>query len=264
MVAGAVVPVYNLAFKPVPTPEAGKTAITLPKLILDRQTLVDIYNGTVTTWNDPKIIALNPGLKDYIPAAAITTVHRSDSSGTTEIFTRALTSFSPDWKAGGASSVQWPGKGLGGKGNAGVAADVIATPNSIGYVELAYAISNGMSYAQLVNQAGKTVTANGDSVNAAMAEFAGAFNDKLNATIVDGKSDGAWPISGYTYIILHTTSMTDCVKAQKILDFLKWAQTDPAAQKAAATLGYSVLPDAVRTSVLAKLAEVTCNGLPLK
>ena len=264
MVAGAVVPVYNLAFKPVPTPEAGKTAITLPKLILDRQTLVDIYNGTVTTWNDPKIIALNPGLKDYIPAAAITTVHRSDSSGTTEIFTRALTSFSPDWKAGGASSVQWPGKGLGGKGNAGVAADVIATPNSIGYVELAYAISNGMSYAQLVNQAGKTVTANGDSVNAAMAEFAGAFNDKLNATIVDGKSDGAWPISGYTYIILHTTSMTDCVKAQKILDFLKWAQTDPAAQKAAATLGYSVLPDAVRTSVLAKLAEVTCNSLPLK
>ena len=98
----------------------------------------------------------------------------------------------------------------------------------------------------------------------AMAEFAGAFNDKLNATIVDGKSDGAWPISGYTYIILHTTSMTDCVKAQKIIDFLKWDQADPAAQKAAATLGYSVLPDAVRTSVLAKLAEVTCNGQPLK
>jgi phosphate transport system substrate-binding protein len=265
MLAGAVVPVYNIAFKSVPTPEAGKTAISLPKLILDRQTLVDIYNGTVTMWDDPKIIALNPGLKDYMPAgAAITTVHRSDGSGTTEIFTKALTSFSPDWKAGGAQSVQWPGKGLGGKGNAGVAAAVISTPNSIGYVELSYAISNSMSYAQLVNQAGKTVTANADSVNAAMAEFANAFTDKLTATLVDGKSDGAWPITGYTYIILHTTSMQDCVKAEKIVDFLKWAQTDPAAQEAAAKLGYSILPDAVRTSVLAKLAQVTCNGQPLK
>ena len=264
MLAGAVVPVYNITFKPVPTPEAGKTAITLPKLILDRQTLADIYNGTVTMWNDPKIIALNPGLKDYMPATAIATVHRSDSSGTTEIFTKALTSFSADWKAGGASSVQWPGKGLGGKGNAGVAAQVINTPNSIGYVELSYAIANSMSYAQMVNQAGKTVTANGDSVAAAMTEFANAFSDKLTATIVDGKSEGAWPISGYTYIILHTTSMTDCVKAQKIVDFLKWAQTDAGSQSSAAKLGYSVLPDAVRTNVLAKLAQVTCNGQPLK
>lgn len=264
MVAGAVVPVYNIAFAPVPTPAAGAKAITLPKLILDRQTLVDIYNGVVTSWNDPKIVALNPGLKDYLPAAAITTVHRSDASGTTEIFTKSLTSFSTDWKAGGAQSVQWPGKGLGGKGNAGVAAAVINTPNSIGYVELAYAISNSMSYAQMVNQAGKTVDANGASVQAGMAEFANAFTDKLTAVIVDGKSDGAWPIAGYTYIILHTTSMQDCVKAQKIVDFLKWAQTDPAAQAAAAKLGYSVLPDAVRTNVLAKLAQVTCNGQPLK
>ena len=264
MVAGAVVTVYNIAFKPVPTPEAGKTAIKLPALVLDRQTLVDIYNAKVTMWNDPKIMALNPGLKDYMPAAAITTVHRSDSSGTTEIFTKSLTSFSPDWKAGGASSVQWPGKGLGGKGNAGVAAAVITTPNSIGYVELSYAISNSMSYAQLVNQAGKTVTAKGDSVQAAMAEFASAFTPKLTATIVDGKSEGAWPIAGYTYIILHTTSMQDCTKAQKIVDFIKWAQTDPTAQKAATSLGYSVLPDAVRTTVLGSLANVTCNGQPLK
>jgi len=263
MVAGAVVPVYNIAFKSVPTPAAGQTTIALPALILDRQTLVDIYYAKVTKWNDPKIIALNPGLADYLPDAAITTVHRSDASGTTEIFTKSLTSFSPDWTAGGASSVQWPGKGLGGKGNAGVAAQVIANPNSIGYVELAYAISNGMSYAQLVNQAGKTVTANSASVNAAMAEFANAFTDKLTATIVDGKSDGAWPITGYTYIILHTTSMTDCVKAQKIVDFLVWAQTDPAAQKAATTLGYSVLPDAVRQQVLTQLGQFTCNGTPV-
>jgi phosphate transport system substrate-binding protein len=261
MVAGAVVPVYNISFQPVPTPAAGAAVITLPKLILDRQTLVDIYNGVVTKWNDPKILALNPGLVNYLPDAAITTVHRSDSSGTTEIFTKALTSFSSDWKAGGASSVQWPGRGLGGKGNAGVAAQVIANPNSIGYVELAYALSNNMSVAQLVNKAGKTVTANSASVNAAMTEFANAFTDKLTATIVDGSSAGAWPITGYTYIILHTTSMTDCVKAQKLLEFLKWAQTDSGAQSGATSLGYSVLPDAVRTNVLAKLAEVTCNGL---
>ncbi len=260
MVAGAVVPVYNISFQPVPIPVAGAAAIVLPKLILDRQTLVDIYNGKVTKWNDPAIIALNPGLKDYLPDAAITTVHRSDGSGTTEIFTKALTSFSSDWKAGGASSVQWPGQGLGGKGNAGVAAQVIANPNSIGYVELAYALSNGMSAAQLVNKAGKTVTANGASVNAAMTEFANVFTDKLTATIVDGSSAGAWPITGYTYIILHTTSMTDCVKAQKLLEFLKWAETDSGAQNGATSLGYSVLPDAVRINVLAKLAEVTCNG----
>jgi len=263
MVAGAVVPVYNIAFKPVPTPAAGQTAIVLPKLILDRQILVDIYNGKVTKWKDPKIVALNPALVDYLPDAAITTVHRSDGSGTTEIFTKGLTSFSPDWTAGGASSVQWPGQGLGGKGNAGVAAQVIANPNSIGYVELAYALSNGMSVAQLVNKAGKTVTANGASVQAAMADPAFTFTDKLTATIVDSGVDGAWPITGYTYIILHTTSMTDCVKAQKLLEFLQWAQTDSAAQSGATTLGYSVLPDAVRTSVLAKLAELTCNGQPV-
>jgi hypothetical protein len=97
-----------------------------------------------------------------------------------------------------------------------------------------------------------------------MTEFANAFDAKLTATIVDGKSDGAWPISGYTYIILHTTSMTDCVKAQKIINFLKWAQTDSSAQAAATKLGYSVLPDAVRANVLAKLAQVTCNGQPLQ
>jgi phosphate transport system substrate-binding protein len=264
MVAGAVVPVYNIAFKPVATPAAGATATSLPKLILDRQTLVDIYDGKVTSWNDPEIMALNPGLKDFMPSAPITTVHRSDASGTTEIFTRALTAFSKDWTAGAAQSVQWPGKGLGGKGNAGVAAAVINTSNSIGYVELSYAISNSMSYVQMVNKAGKTVSANGDSVKSAMADFATTFTDKLTNNIQDGAGDGTWPIAGYTYIILHTTSMSDCVKAQKIIDFLKWAQTDTAAQAAAAKLGYSVLPDTVRTNVLATLAKVTCNGTPLK
>jgi phosphate transport system substrate-binding protein len=267
MLAGAVVNVYNIAFKPVPTPAAGAATMTLPKLILDRQTLVDIYNAKVTRWNDPKIVTLNPELASYLPDASITVVHRSDGSGTTEIFTKALTSFSTEWTAGGASSVEWPvdkaGNGIGGKGNQGVAAAVINTPNSIGYVELSYAKSNGMSFASMINKGRKTVVANAASVEAAMAEFANGFTDQLTATIVDGSSDGAWPISGYTYLILHTTSMTDCVKAQKLLEFLNWTQTDAGAQSAAASLGYSVLPETVRQTVLAKLGEVTCNGQPV-
>ena len=267
MVAGAEVLAYNIAFKPVPTPAAGATAVALPKLILGRQLLVDIYNAKVTMWNDPEIVALNPGLADYLPAAPITTIHRSDGSGTTDIFTHALTAFSSDWTAGAAQSIQWPGKNnLGGKGNAGVAAAILSTPNSIGYVEIAYAISNSMTYAQMVNKAGKTVSANGASINADMADFSTIFdnNPKLIAYIPDGGGDGSWPITGYTYLILHTTSMTDCTKAQAIVDFIKWAQTDPTAQKAATTLVYSILPDAVRTVVLATLGKVTCNGQPVK
>lgn len=267
MVASAVVVVYNIAFKPMPTPVAPATATPLPKLILDRQTLVDIYNAKIKNWNDPAIVALNPDLKDYLPDAQITVAHRSDGSGTTEIFTKSLTSFSKDWTAGGAQSVEWPvdkaGNGVGGKGNAGVAATVIGTPNSIGYVEIAYAVSNSMTYADLINKAGKKVTANADSIAADMTDGANAFTDKLTATIVDGAGDGSWPITGYTYLILHTTSMTDCVKAGKLLDYINWSLTDATAATRASKLGYAVLPDAIRTKVLAKLGEVTCNGTPV-
>ncbi len=262
MLAGAVVVIYNFT----PAKEYPKD-FKAPALILDRQTLVDIFNAKVTKWNDPAIVALNPDLADYLPAETITAVHRSDGSGTTEIFTKALTAFSADWTAGGASSVEWPvdkaGNGVGGKGNAGVAAAVINTPNSLGYVELSYAVSNKLAYADMINKAGQKVTANADSVASAMADFAGAFSDKLTATIVDGEGAGSYPIVGYTYIILHTTSMTDCVKAEKLLQFLQWALTDPAATKRASDLGYSVLPDAVREQVFAKFGEVTCNGAPV-
>ncbi len=262
MLAGAVVVIYN--FAPAKEYPADFKA---PKLILDRQTLVDIYNAKVTKWNDPAIVALNPDLADYLPAETITAVHRSDGSGTTEIFTKALTAFSADWTAGGASSIEWPvdkaGNGVGGKGNAGVAASVINTPNSLGYVELSYAVSNNLAFADLINKAGQKVTANADSVASAMADFSSAFSDKLTATIVDGEGAGSYPIVGYTYIILHTTSMTDCVKAEKLLNFLQWALTDPSAISRAGTLGYSVLPDAVREQVFAKFGEVTCNGAPV-
>jgi phosphate transport system substrate-binding protein len=265
MVASAVVVIYNIAWaKPIPTPVAPATT---PKLILDRQTLVDIYNGKVNKWNDAAIVALNPDLKDYLPDAQITAVHRSDASGTTEIFTKALTSFSAEWKAGGASAVEWPvdkaGNGIGGKGNQGVAAAVINTPNALGYTEISFATSNGLAFADLINKAGKEVTANAASIAADMTDFADAFDARLTATIVDGKGDGSWPITGYTYLILHTTSMTDCVKAAKLLEYIHWSLTDKSAAERASKLGYAVLPEAIRAKVTAKLGEVTCNGAPV-
>lgn len=257
MLAGAVVVIYTL---PDLAPED-------PALILDRQTLVDIYNGKVNKWNDTAIATLNPFLAAKLPDATITVVHRSDGSGTTEIFTKALAAFSQDWIAGAGSSIEWPvdkaGNGIGGKGNQGVAATVINTPNSLGYVELSYAVSNKLPFAQMVNKAGNTVKADADTLQSAMADFAGAFDAKLTATIVDAEGANSWPISGYTYIILHTQSMDDCIKAQKLLEFLNWALTDEGAIKRASDLGYAPLPQNVVNIVLTKLGEVTCNGQPL-
>jgi phosphate transport system substrate-binding protein len=259
MLAGAVVPIYNLSDL---TPED-------PGLVLDGDTLTGIYNGVITSWDNPAIVALNPELASKLTDKPITAVHRSDGSGTTEIFTKFLASVSEDWKnnVGAGPAIEWPvdkaGNGIGGKGNQGVAAAVQNTPNSIGYVELSYAVSNNIPFAQMVNQAGKTVTADAASLASAMDDFSGNFSDKLTTDIVNGPGEGTWPIAGYTYIILHTTSMQDCTKAQKLLEYLNWALTDPGAAQRASDLGYSVLPDSVRQQVLAKLGEVTCNGQPV-
>ena len=259
MLAGAVVPIYNLFDL---TPED-------PGFVLDGDTLTGIYNGAITSWDNPAIVALNPELASKLTDKPITAVHRSDGSGTTEIFTKFLASVSEDWKnnVGAGPAIEWPvdkaGNGIGGKGNQGVAAAVQNTPNSIGYVELSYAVSNNIPFAQMVNQAGKTVTADAASLASAMDDFSGNFSDKLTTDIVNGPGEGTWPIAGYTYIILHTTSMQDCTKAQKLLEYLNWALTDPGAAQRASDLGYSVLPDSVRQQVLAKLGEVTCNGQPV-
>src|ERR1043165_7823061 len=163
VLAGAVVIIYNI--------EPSKdypSDFKVPALVLDRQLLVDIYNGTVNQWNDPRIVALNPQLADYLPDAAITVLHRSDASGTTELLTKALTAFSPDWAAGSATAVDWPvdqtGKGVGANGSQGVAEAVINTGNSLGYVELSYALSNRLTYADMINKAGRKVTANAESL----------------------------------------------------------------------------------------------------
>jgi len=258
ILAGAVVLTYN-----IPELDPSKD----PAVILDGNTLVGIYNSTITTWNDPAILALNPQIASKLPAKQITVVHRSDGSGTTEIFTNALASFSTAWTAGHGTTIQWPadqsGHGIGGKGSQGVTAAVQNTPYAIGYVEYSYASANKLPFAQMVNQAGKTVSASPDSVKAAMTDFANSFTPQLTAVIVNPTGDASWPIAGYTYSILHMTSMTDCVKAQKLVEFVHWFLTDSGATTQATTLGFVPLPDLVLQQVLAKLSQVTCNGQPV-
>ena len=259
MIAGAVVPIYNID---------GLTSDD-PALILSREVLVGIFDGSINNWSDPAIAALNPSLAGKLPDSGITVVHRSDGSGTTEIFTKALASFSPDWAAnvGAGSSVEWPvdkaGNGVGGKGNQGVAAAVQNTANSIGYVELSYAVSNKIPFAQMINKAGSIVTADAASLQSAMADFAGSFSDRLTTDIVDGPGAGSWPIAGYTYLVLHTSTMEDCTRAAKLLEYIQWTLTDPGAAQRASDLGYAVLPEAVQQQVLGTLGEVTCSGAPV-
>ena len=260
MLAGAVVPIYNIDLGGMEEP---------PMLVLDRETLAGIYSATITSWDDPAIVALNPDLADALPSASITVAHRSDGSGTSEIFTKALAAFSQDWAdtVGYGSSVEWPvdqaGNGIGGKGNQGVAAAVQNTPNSIGYVELAYAVANKITFASMVNKSGNTVIASAETLQSAMADFAGSFTPELTTNIVDGEGADSWPIAGYTYLVLHTTSMDDCTVASKLLEYVHWALTDGGAAQRAADLGYAVLPENVRDLVLAKLGEVTCDGNPV-
>jgi phosphate transport system substrate-binding protein len=258
--AGAIVPIFNLA------PEVTTT------LTLDGPTMVGIYLGKITKWSDPAIKALNPDAN--LPDKPITVVHRSDGSGTTEAFTKYLAAVSDDWKngPGAGQSVQWPvdkaGNGVGGKGNAGVAAAVQNTPYSIGYVELSYATANKIAFAKMVNAAGKTVTANAESLQSAMADFGDKFSDKLTIDrISNGPGDKTWPISTYTYQVLYMDQKSDpqlgCAKVEKYLDWVHWFLTDSGAAKRATDLGYAVLPDGVRAKVFDKLAQVTCDGKPV-
>ena len=257
--AGAVVLIYN-----VKEITAGLT--------LDGATVADIYLGKIKQWNDPAIARLNPDLK--LPDQPISVVHRSDGSGTTEIFTKFLSAVSEEWKNGpkAGSSVEWPvdkaGNGIGGKGNPGVAAAVQNTPYSIGYVELSYAVANKIAFADMINKAGKKVKADAGSLQAAMADFGDAFDDKLTVnSISNGGGENSWPIAGYTYMIVYRDMAPDktygCAKPQKFLDFVYWALTDAGAAKRAADLGYATLPESVRAKVFATLAQVTCEGKPM-
>jgi len=252
IVAGAVVPAFNV------TDTAGQK---VQELTFSRAVLANIFLGKITKWNDPAIQSLNS--KVLLPNKAITVAHRSDGSGTTDIFTKALSAFSTEWasKVGHGQTVQWP-TGLGGSGNAGVAAIIKNTPASIGYVELAYAVSNKLSYGLMINKSNATVRANGQSIVSAMSDFSGGFSAKLTEDIVDAPGARSWPIAAYTYLVLHL-KQTDCAKAGTLLTYMQWTLTDPVAGGIATSLGYAQLPGEVRAQTLSRMKTVTCNGAPV-
>ena len=222
--------------------------------------IADIYLGKIKKWNDPVLVAANPGIQ--LPDKDIIVVHRSDGSGTTYIFSDYLSSVSPDWKqkVGVGTSVQWP-VGLGGKGNEGVYGTVIQNEGAIGYVELAYASQNKAVLNLLQNKSQEYIEPSLASTQAAMADFGSKLGDKLAISIVDGPGKQSYPIAGYTYILLYMDQQ-DCTKAQKLIEFFKWAYSD-AGDKDATELLYVSLPKEIKDQVNAKLAQITCQGKPL-
>lgn len=240
-VLGAVAVTYNL-------PE-----LTAP-LRISGQVLGDIFAGRIRKWNDPKLAALNPGVK--LPATDILVVHRSDGSGTTFVFTDYLATVSPSWAAGPGrgKEVAWP-VGLGGKGNEGVAGQVKQTPGSVGYVELAYAKQNKLPFASVQNAAGNFIAPSPDGMTAAAAAVAESLpgNTDYRLSIVNAKGAQAYPISSFTWILVYA-QQSDSVKGRKLRDFLRWALTEGESQ--AASLDYAPLPASMATRLTARLDSI--------
>src|SRR5918997_244276 len=252
---GSVVPAYNL-------PIEG--------LKLTGPILADIFLGKITKWNDPKIQSINSGLS--LPADDIVVVHRSDGSGTTFVWTDYLSNVSSAWEqqVGKGKSVQWP-VGVGAPGNEGVANSINTTPNSIGYVELAYAITTGMKHASVENQAGNFIQGSLNSTEAAVASAASSLpaGDQpwTNVTMVNAPGADSYPIASFSYLLLYkdlTTnpSLNDQNKAQNLVDFINWAITD--GQQFAPDLAYVPLPEVVVQNVQETLGGLTFNGAPLQ
>jgi phosphate transport system substrate-binding protein len=229
VVIGGIVAVVNL-----PGLEPGQLKLTGP-------ILADIFAGKVKSWSDPTIAKINPGLK--LPGANIAVVHRSDGSGTSFNFTHYLSQVSPAWKSGPGEgkTVSWP-TGVGGKGNEGVAGYVKQIPNSIGYVEYAYVVQNGMNYAALQNAAGAFVSPSAQTFSnaAETANWAGAQD--FNLVMTNAAGPNAYPITATTFILMPRQSK-DKAKADAALNFFRYAlaQGQPQAQK----LDYVPLPDAL-------------------
>ena len=244
-VLGAVVVTYNL-------PTLGDT-----KLKFDGNLLVDIFMGRVTKWNDPKIAALNPGVK--LPDMDLIVVHRSDGSGTTYVFTDYLNKFSREWKdkVGYATSVNWP-VGLGGKGNEGVTQQVKQVEGALGYVELIYALSNKLPYAQVKNSAGNFSTPSLESVTAAAAGIKLPKDTDFRVSITNAPGADAYPIASFTWLLVRKDNK-DAAKAKLIRDFLTWMIT-PEAQKMAAELHYAPLPPPVIALIQTRLPTLKAGG----
>ena len=239
MVMGAIVPVVNLE------------GIKPGELVFDGATLASIYLGKITKWDDPSIAKLNPNLK--LPSAAIAVVRRSDGSGTTFNFTDYLSKANDEWKTkvGSGTAVEWP-TGVGAKGNEGVAGNVSQTKNSIGYVEYAYAKQNNLTYAAMVNKAGKIVqpTVAAFQAAAANADWANAAGYYLILT--DQPGEASWPITAATFILMRKEP-TDKAASAEAIKFFKWAFAN--GDKIAEDLDYIPMPEPV-----AKLIEKTWSA----
>jgi phosphate transport system substrate-binding protein len=226
-------------------------------LRLDGATLAAVFSGAVKKWNDPRIVALNPGVT--LPAADVIPVYRSDGSGTTYVFTDYLSAVSPEWQrsVGKGKSVRWPA-GLGAKGNEGVTGQVRQSPGSIGYVELAYALQNQLPAAALQNASGAFVQPSTESTSAAAADLGDALtrHPDLRLSVVNARGAAAYPISSLTFLLI-PGPMEDCTRARALSRLVRWALTDGGAM--AAELHYAPLPEALRAQSLAKLEGITCG-----
>jgi phosphate transport system substrate-binding protein len=247
--AGPVCVVYNLPHLSAP-------------LRLSSRTLANIYLGNIYTWQDAAIAKDNPGVS--LPKGAIIVVHRSDGSGTTNIFTSYLSQVSPDWSAkeGHGLSVTWP-TGLGADGSKGVLAIVKEAPGTIGYLELNYAKENGVPFASIENAAGHFVQPSPAGAAAAITSFSAALAKDVRTPIVNppASAPDAYPIAGLTFLLIPKDG-PDSGQQQAVKDFVAFAITD--GQDAAEELAYAKLPEAVQKQGQALLSQLTANAQPLK
>ncbi len=219
--------------------------------------IADIYLGKVKTWNDPEITKLNPGVT--LPNQAITVVHRSDGSGTTGIFTHYLAAVSSTWmsQVGAGTTVNWP-VGVGGKGNAGVAAAVKATAGSIGYVELAYVLANNLAYGVVQNVAGNYVAPSLDGAKADAMNVT-TIPDDLRFYIVNAPGNDSYPISGFSWVIVYQ-NQSNADKGRAIANMLWWMVHD--GQQYSTALNYVPLPNTIVTKDETQIKSMTCGGSP--
>jgi phosphate transport system substrate-binding protein len=243
---GGVVPVVNIA------------GLQARQLKLTGSLLADIYLGKVAKWNDPAIAALNPGVK--LPDAPIAVVRRADGSGTTFIFTNYLSKVSPEWqtKVGEGTAVNWP-TGAGGKGNEGVSAFVQRLPNSIGYVEYAYAKQNKMTYALLQNASGAFVAPEDVAFKAAAANA--DWSKSFYQILTNQPGKDSWPITGATFIMMHA-KQDKPAQAAAALRFFDWAFKN--GDKVADELDYVPMPDGVKSTIRQQWAKIVdTSGSPV-
>ncbi len=233
-VIGAVVPIYNVA--------GVKGALRFTP-----RALAGIFLGTIRRWDDPLLAADNNGSR--LPATEIVVVHRADGSGTTFVWTEFLSKTSLEWgrRVGAGAAVNWPA-GLGARGNEGVTALVKQTPNSIGYVELAYARQSRLAYGMVQNRAGVFVSADAAAMAAAAVAASARMPDDFRISITNAPGENAYPLTSFTWLLL-PARITDRGKKVMILSFLRWILVD--GQKIAAPLGYAPLPAPVAARALA-------------